>query len=92
MTSQREDKTHHPLCNCQDTCSVEAILSMDERGQVVIPKDVRENAGMKPGEKLAMISLSKEGEICCLVLVRTEHLSGMVKEALSPLAEFLKQE
>jgi antitoxin PrlF len=78
-------------CNCGDTCTIEAILSLDDRGQIVIPKDVRENTGIKPGEKLALISLTNEEEVCCLVLIRTGHLSGMVKDALSPLAESLKK-
>lgn len=78
-------------CACGDTCTIEAILSLDDRGQIVIPKDVRENTGIKPGEKLALISLTNEEEVCCLVLIRTGHLSGLVKDALSPLVDSLKK-
>lgn len=52
---------------------------------MVLPKDVRERAGIKPGDKLALISWEKEGSICCLALMKTENLSGMVKEVLSPI-------
>ena len=52
---------------------------------MVLPKDVRERAGIKPGDKLALISWEKEGSICCLALMKTENLSGMVKEVLTPL-------
>jgi AbrB family looped-hinge helix DNA binding protein len=52
---------------------------------MVLPKDVRERAGIKPGDKLALISWEKEGSICCLALMKTDNLSGMVKDVLSPL-------
>ncbi|MDX8551709.1 AbrB/MazE/SpoVT family DNA-binding domain-containing protein [Methanospirillum sp. J.3.6.1-F.2.7.3] len=74
-------------CSCgqKSSCTVESILTIDDRGQMVLPKDVRERAGIKPGDKLALISWEKEGSICCLALMKTENLSGMVKEVLSPI-------
>jgi len=74
-------------CSCgpKSHCTVESILTVDERGQMVLPKDVRERAGIKPGDKLALISWEKEGTICCLALMKTENLSGMIKEVLTPL-------
>ncbi|HOJ96252.1 MAG TPA: HgcAB-associated protein [Methanospirillum sp.] len=67
------------------SCRVEAILTIDERGQMVLPKDVRERANMKPGDKLALVSWEKDDGVCCLALLKTEHLSGMVKDVLAPL-------
>ena len=67
-------------CNSCSAYNVEAILSVDERGQMVLPKDVREKAGIKTGTKLALISWEKDGGICCLALIKAENLSGMVKE------------
>ncbi len=66
-------------------CTVEAVLTIDDRGQMVLPKDVRERANIKPGDKLALVSWEKDDSICCLVLLKTEHLSGMVKDILTPL-------
>ncbi len=68
-------------------CKVEAILSVDERGQMVLPKDVRHRAGIRPGEKLALVLWEKQGEVCCMVLLRTQALSGPVREMLGPLVE-----
>jgi bifunctional DNA-binding transcriptional regulator/antitoxin component of YhaV-PrlF toxin-antitoxin module len=51
----------------------------------VLPKDVRERAGIRPGDKLALISLEREGTVCCLALMKADRLSGMVKEVLGPL-------
>jgi antitoxin PrlF len=64
---------------------VEAVLSVDERGQMVLPKDVRERAGIQTGEKLALISMEREGKVCCIALIRAGELSGMVRGILGPL-------
>ena len=75
------------MCEC-NPCSaynVEAILSVDERGQMVLPKEVREKAGIKTGTKLALISWERDGSICCLALIKADDLSRMVKEVLEPL-------
>ncbi len=69
-------------CPC---CKVESVLSVDERGQMVLPKDIREKAGIRTGDKLALISWTREGTVCCLALMKVENLSGMVKEVLGPL-------
>ena len=74
-------------CGCTpgSGCQVEAVLSVDERGQMVLPKDVREKAGIRTGDKLALISWEREGKICCLALMKADSLSGMVKGILGPL-------
>jgi AbrB family looped-hinge helix DNA binding protein len=78
------DATHWK-CNQKTCCTVESVLTVDERGQMVLPKDVRERADIRPGDKLALISWEKDGNICCLALMKTENLSGMVQGVLSPL-------
>ena len=72
-------------CTPPSGCRVEAVLSVDERGQMVLPKDVRERAGIRTGEKLALVSCEKEGKVCCLALIRAGELSGMVQGILGPL-------
>ncbi len=72
-------------CSCGTGCRIEAVLNVDERGQMVLPKDVREKAGIRTGDKLALISWEKDGSICCLALMKTDDLSGMVKDVLGPI-------
>ncbi|MDD1706914.1 MAG: AbrB/MazE/SpoVT family DNA-binding domain-containing protein [Methanoregulaceae archaeon] len=74
-------------CTPSSCCIVEAVLSVDERGQMVLPKDVRQKAGIGTGDKLALISWEKEGEVCCLALMKVGNLSGMVQGILSPLVQ-----
>ncbi len=66
-------------------CRVESLISVDERGQMVLPKDLREKVNIKPGDKLALISWEKEGEICCLNLVKSEYLAERMKDILGPV-------
>ena len=66
-------------------CKVEAIVSVDERGQMVLPKDLREKAGIRAGDKLAVTSWEKDGKICCISLTRAEDLINMVKATLGPV-------
>jgi antitoxin PrlF len=67
------------------SCRVESIVNIDERGQMVLPKEIRERAKIKPGDKLALLSLEKDGKICCLSLIKVEELEGMVKSRLGPV-------
>jgi AbrB family looped-hinge helix DNA binding protein len=64
---------------------VESIISIDERGQMVLPKELRDKANIRAGDKLAVISWDKGGEICCLYLIKTEHLAEQVKGFLGPM-------
>lgn len=69
----------------QDCCKVEYVVTVDERGQMVLPKEVRESAGIKPGDKLAVITMRSGGEVCCISLMKTDNLAGMVKNILGPV-------
>jgi len=66
-------------------CRVESIINVDERGQMVLPKDLRDKAKIRAGDKLAIVSWDKGGEICCLYLIKTEHLAERVKDFLGPM-------
>lgn len=69
----------------EDACRLEALVTMDERGQIVLPKDLRQRLGVGPGEKLAISSCGCDGEVCCLVLMRARRLDGMVRGVLGPV-------
>ena len=66
-------------------CAVEALVTVDERGQMVLPKELRERAGIKAGDKLAVTSWEKNGEICCIALIKAGNLETMVKNMLGPV-------
>ncbi len=73
--------TGGPL-NC---CKVESLVSVDERGQMVLPKEIRDKANIRAGDKLAVVSWDKGGEICCIYMIKTEYLAERVKDFLGPM-------
>jgi antitoxin PrlF len=67
-----------------DGFQVEAVVSVDERGQMVLPKEVREKAGIRAGDKVAVVCLRNRGEVCCTLLIKAEAVADMVKGILGP--------
>lgn len=68
-------------------CKVESIVSVDERGQMVLPKDLRAKANIRAGDKLAVIGWEKGGEVCCISLVKADAMTDMVRGLLGPMME-----
>jgi len=87
MTTTKKGKTPTalPLGSGAGCCAIEALVTVDERGQMVLPKELRERAGIKAGDKLAVTSWEKDGEICCIALIKAGNLESMVKGILGPL-------
>lgn len=71
--------------NLFDCCKVEALVSVDERGQMVLPKEIRDKTGIKAGDKLAVVSFINAKKSCCLVLMKTKDLEEKVKGIFSSL-------
>jgi AbrB family looped-hinge helix DNA binding protein len=70
---------------CPAHANVESVISMDDRGQMVLPKKIRDKAKIGTGDKLAVVTWEKEGEVCCISLIKVENLSNMVSGFLGPL-------
>ena len=64
---------------------MDSLVSVDDRGQMVLPKELRDKAGIKGGDKLAVITWEKEGKLCCISLIKAEEFGGMIKGLLGPL-------
>lgn len=72
-------------------CKVESVVSVDERGQMVLPKEIRDKAKIGAGDKLALISWGKDEKVCCLLLIKAEEFTEMIKGILGPMMkEILK--
>lgn len=72
-------------CCPREELRVEAIVSVDERGQMVLPKDIRDKFELKAGDKLAVVTKERDGGVCCIYLFKTDELLGMVKDRLGSL-------
>jgi antitoxin PrlF len=68
-----------------DTCRIDAVITIDVKGQIVLPKDLREKANFKPNDKIAVVACEKDGEVCCIMMLKAEKLQGAVTKTLGPL-------
>ncbi len=68
-----------------DSCRIDAIVSIDVKGQIVLPKDLREKADFNPGDKIAVVACEKEGEVCCIMMVKADSLRGAITKTLVPM-------
>jgi AbrB family looped-hinge helix DNA binding protein len=80
-----KDPSSGPTCGKLGCCKVEALLSVDERGQMVLPKEIREKAEIHTGDKLALVSWEKNGKVCCFTLIKTDEFGDMVRGFLGPM-------
>jgi antitoxin PrlF len=71
--------------NDRGCCTVDAVVTLDSKGQIVLPKDLRERAKLKPDDKLAVIGCEREGEICCIMMIKAEDLGKTVRVMLGPI-------
>ncbi len=85
--SRKFEKTScsEPTCEKISCCKVEALMSVDERGQMVLPKEIRDKADIHTGDKLALVSWERDGKICCFTLIKVDEFGDMVKGLLGPM-------
>lgn len=72
-------------------CKVDALITIDNRGQIVLPKDIRARAGIEGGDKLAVISWESGGRVCCLSLIKADEFGTSIKGLLGPMMEEILQ-
>lgn len=80
-----KDETSCCTGEIESTCKVESIISVDDRGQMVLPKELRARMGIGAGDKLVLTSWVKGDTVCCLTLIKAEELVDMVKDKLGPV-------
>lgn len=73
------------MSSCGQGCRVDAVITVDSKGQLLLPKDLREKADFRPNSKIAILTIEKEGKIHCVLMIKAEGLSGAVSNALSPV-------
>ncbi len=80
-----------PVLTGMKCCQVDGLVTVDGRGQIVLPKDVREKARVKTGDKLVIISHESGGRVCCFTLLKAEEFAGSVKDVLGPVMKEILQ-
>jgi AbrB family looped-hinge helix DNA binding protein len=74
-----------PTRNNIGQCCMESIVTVDERGQMVLPKTLRDKAGIKPGDKLTLVGWNKGGKVCCISMIKSDDFAHMLKGMLGPM-------
>ena len=75
-----------------DTCRIDAVVRVDAKGQIVLPKDLRERADIKPNDKVALVASEKDGEVCCIMIIKAEKLAGAIIKTLGPLLKGISKQ
>jgi AbrB family looped-hinge helix DNA binding protein len=73
-------------------CRIDAVVTIDAKGQIVLPKDLREKANLKPNDKIAVVACEKNGAVCCIMMVKAEQFRGALSETLGPLVKGVIEE
>jgi AbrB family looped-hinge helix DNA binding protein len=73
-------------------CKMVSMVSVDDRGQMVLPKELRDKAGIKAGDKLAVISMEQGGEVCCISLIKADEFMDTAKNLLAPMMKEMTKE
>jgi antitoxin PrlF len=81
---QEIQMTKQEGCNC---VKVRALVNIDERGQMVLPKEIRKKADIRGGDKLALSTIEREGKVCCILLTKSDELGHAVQATLGPAAQ-----
>ena len=85
MAKKRKSETCCSPINTFGCCNVESVIAVDERGQMVLPKEIRDKANIKAGDKLSIVSWKKDDKICCISLIKVEEFAVMIKDLLGPM-------
>jgi AbrB family looped-hinge helix DNA binding protein len=85
MSNNKEKKERCCTTIAEECCKVESVVTIDERGQMILPKDLREKAGLVAGDKLVIVTSMKNGSVCCLTLFKADDFGDMVKGFLGPV-------
>jgi antitoxin PrlF len=72
-------------CGSDACCRIDAVITMDPKGQIVLPKDLREKAKIQPNDKIAVVACEKNGEVCCIMMVKAERFRSALSATLGPL-------
>jgi antitoxin PrlF len=70
-------------------CKVEALVTVDKKGQILLPKDLREKENINEGDKFAIVNVAPGGKPCCLILMKADILEPMVQNVLGPVLKIV---
>jgi AbrB family looped-hinge helix DNA binding protein len=73
-------------------CHVEGVAQIDKKGQIVLPKSLRDEMGLKEKDKLIVIGMRDKGEIVSISLIKANTMDNMIKIMLKPVMKEILEE
>ena len=83
--ADKEQKQHCCTPSTAECCKVESVVTIDDRGQMILPKDLREKVGLVAGDKLVIATSMKNGKLGFLMMFRADDFGDMVKGFVGPV-------
>jgi AbrB family looped-hinge helix DNA binding protein len=74
-----------PDTETSSSCRMVAVIAMDGRGQIVLPKSLRDRADMKEGDRFCVVSSEEDDKVCCISLLKADEIDETVKDILGPI-------
>ena len=79
-------------CSDDEICRIDSVITIDSKGQIVLPKDLREKANLNPNEKIAVVACEKQGEVCCIMLLKADRFQNAVTQTVTPLIKAITKD
>ena len=76
--------TDKECCN-KECCKIDAVVTVDAKGQIVLTEEIRTKAKIKPNDKLAVINFQRGNYVCRIVMLKVNDLENTVKDLLGPV-------
>ncbi|TXT58942.1 MAG: AbrB family transcriptional regulator [Promethearchaeota archaeon] len=89
MTAQNKNDNEACCDPKSSSCNVEAIVSVDSKGRILLPSELRQKGNVNSDDKFAVVSWKKNGDICCFSLIKVNYLGNMVRNFLGPMMKEL---
>ena len=74
---KRTKNNKDPRSHLTECCQMRAVITIDKRGQMILPKKLRDEIGIKAGDQLAVLSLGLKNSYS-LILTKVNDVSNMV--------------
>ncbi len=84
MSKKDEEKVCCDPKSLTSCCKVEAVVTVDNKGQILLPKELRNSANLNTNDKMIAISLLANTESPIIVLVKADMLGDIIKNFLGP--------
>ncbi len=88
-----EKKDQNPCCESSkgfSCCKVESVVTIDSKGQLLLPKELRDQLSIQVGDKLVLVSMAgNKKSSSCLMLIKADYFADMVKNFLGPMVDDL---